>query len=109
MTTPQRRSRSYRVTAFYERPELERNAVVEAESVEQAMVRALLERKIPAAFARDAAGWIEPVYWRAEMAGKARWPQLIAADCIAWGDGDERRQLRFCVEEELRTERAKQT
>lgn len=100
MPAPQRYARRYRVTAFYERPELERNAVVEAESVEQAMVKALLERKVPAGFTRDASGWIEPVYWRADMAGKARWPALIGADCIAWGDDDQRRTLRFCVEED---------
>lgn len=96
----ERRTRSYRVTAFYERPELERNAVVEAESTERAMVKALLERKVPAGFARDEFGWIEPVFWKTEMAGQARWPRLVAADRLAWGDEGNRRTLRFAVEED---------
>ncbi len=99
MPTPRSPTRSYRVTAFYERPELERNAVVEAESVEQAMVKALLERKVPAGFTRDESGWIAPVFWHADMGGKTRWPRLIAADCIAWGEGSEQGTLRFSVEE----------
>lgn len=93
-------TRSYRVTAFYERPELERNAVVEAESADRAMVKALLERRVPAVFTRDEFGWIQPVFWRPEMAGGLRWPRLVGADCLAWGDGQERRTLRFAVEED---------
>lgn len=95
----QPRLRSYRVTAFYERPELERNAVVEAESVERAMVKALLERKVPAGFVRDEFGWIEPVFWKAEMAGEARWPRLVGSDLLVWGDESRPRSLRFSVEE----------
>lgn len=94
------RTRSYRVTAFYERPELERNAVVEAESVERAMVKALLEHKVPAGFARDEFGWIQPVFWNTGMAGGTRWPRLVGSDRLDWGDGDDRRTLRFSIEED---------
>jgi hypothetical protein len=94
------RMRRYRVTAFYEHPELERNAVIEAESTERAMIRALIERRIPAGFTRDEFGWIEPVFWKPEMAGRMRWPRLLAPDRLGWGDGEDLRWLRFSVEED---------
>jgi hypothetical protein len=93
---------TYRVTAFYERPELERNAVVQASSAEQAMVKAVLERKVPVGFARDEYGWIQPVYWQAEMGGGRRWPRVVGKDRLAWGDDDAPRTLRFAVEAEGR-------
>jgi hypothetical protein len=91
---------TYRVTAFYERPELERNAIVQAESPEQAMVRALLERKVPVGFARDEYGWIQPVFWKAELGGGRRWPRVVSRDTVAWGDDDDPHTLRFAVEED---------
>lgn len=90
---------TYYVTAFYERPELERNTVVTAESPERAMVKALIERRIPAGFARDEYGWIQPVPWKPEMAGTLRWPRLNGRDRLVWGDDDPPRSLRFSVEE----------
>ena len=91
--------RCYRVTAFYEHPDLERNAVVEAESVERAMVKALIERKVPAGFEPDEFGGIQPVFWKPEMAGRSRWPRLLATDRLAWGDEKNTHCLRFSVEE----------
>lgn len=94
------RIRSYRITAFYERPELERNAVVEAESAEQAMVRAVLERKVPVGFGRDEYGWIRPLYWKPELGGARRWPRVAGRDRLTWGDDDSPQTLRFAVEED---------
>ncbi len=93
---------TYQVTAFYERPELERNAVVDAESPERAIVKALIERKVPAGFTRDEYGWIQPLLWKPEMGGAARWPRVIGRDRLAWGDGDDEKSLRFSVEERRR-------
>jgi hypothetical protein len=93
-------TRRYRVTAFYEHPELERNAVIEAESPERAMIRALIERKVPAGFTRDEFGWIQPLYWKPEMAGRLRWPRLLTADRLAWGEDEDLHSLRFSVEED---------
>jgi hypothetical protein len=89
---------TYQVTAFYERPELERNAVVNAESPQQAVIKALIERKIPAGFTRDEYGWIQPMLWKPEMAGASRWPRLTGKDRVTWGDEDDRRELRYSVE-----------
>lgn len=97
-----KQTQTYRVTAFYERPELERNAVVEADSAEQAMVKAVLERKVPIGFARDEFGWLQPVYWQTEMGGGRRWPRVAGKDKLAWGDDDAPRMLRFAVEMERR-------
>lgn len=91
--------KTYRVTAFYERPEVERNAIVQAESPQRAMVKALLERQVPAGFTRDEYGWILPVFWNPDMGGERRWPQIERGDRLTWGDNDERRNLRFEVEE----------
>lgn len=93
-----KQTETYRVTAFYERPELERNAVVQADSAKQAMVKALLERKVPAGFTRDEYGWIQPVYWQPEMGGERRWPRVVGSDRLAWGDADNPGSLRFDVE-----------
>lgn len=90
---------TYQVTAFYERPELERNAVVSAESPQQAVVKALIEGKIPAGFTRDEYGWIQPLLWKPEMAGASRWPRLAGKDRLAWGDEDNLKELRYAVEE----------
>lgn len=95
-----KRKQRYRVTAFYERPELERNAVVEADSAEQAMVRAVLERKVPAGFGRDEYGWIQPLYWKPELGGVRRWPRIIGRDRLTWGDDDAPQTLRFSVEQD---------
>jgi hypothetical protein len=94
------RTRRYRVTAFYEHPELERNAIIEADSAERAMIKALIERKVPAGFARDEFGWIQPMYWKPEMAGRLRWPRLLPADRLVWGDEEDLHSLRFSVEED---------
>lgn len=93
---------TYQVTAFYERPELERNAVVTAESPERAIVRALMEHRIPAGFTRDEYGWIQPVLWTPELAGASRWPRIVGRDRLAWGDSDAQKTLRFSVEERRR-------
>lgn len=95
-----KRTQRYRVTAFYERPELERNAVVEADSSEQAMVRAVLERKVPVGFGRDEYGWIQPLYWKPELGGVRRWPRISGRDRLTWGDDDAAQTLRFSVEKD---------
>lgn len=94
-----KQTQTYRVTAFYEHPELERNAVVQADSIEQAMVKAVLERKVPVGFTRDEYGWIQPVFWKTEMGGERRWPRVVGRDRLAWGDADAAQTLRFDVEE----------
>jgi hypothetical protein len=64
------------------------------------MVRALLERKVPVGFARDEYGWIQPVFWKAELGGAPRWPRVVGRDTVAWGDEDDPHTLRFAVEED---------
>lgn len=94
-----RHTKTYRVTAFYEHPEVERNAIVQAETPQRAMVKALLERQVPAGFTRDEYGWILPVFWKPEMGGGRRWPRIERRDRLVWGDEQEQQQLRFEVEE----------
>jgi len=90
--------RLYRVTAFYDRPPVERNAVVRAESPERAMVRALLEGHVPACFVRDEHGWLTPAYWEPRMGGRLRWPRVVGPDTLVWGEGRRRGRLCFQVE-----------
>lgn len=86
----------YRVTALYDYPPVERSAVVEADTPQRAMVKAVLEGQLPVAFRRDAHGWLEPVMWRAELDGGPRWPR-VDGESLEWGDGDVRRRLRFYI------------
>ncbi|HHM04885.1 MAG TPA: hypothetical protein ENJ19_03970 [Gammaproteobacteria bacterium] len=88
----------YRVTALYEQPPLERTVELCAETAERAMVKALIERRLPAHFARDEKGWYQPVLWRPELAGPRRWPTLVGRDTLVWGEGQGgERRLRFYV------------
>lgn len=87
------------MTAFYEHPDVERNVIVQAESPQQAMVKALLERKVPACFSRDEYGWLLPVYWSAGMGGRHRWPRVAQRNRLTWGDEGDPHSLRFAVEE----------
>lgn len=91
--------RTYRVTAFYEYPPVERSAVVEAEGSQRAMVRALLEGRVPALFRKDEFGWLLPVYWHPRLAGDQRWPAVIGRNVIAWGDKLNKGKLIFGVDE----------
>ena len=86
----------YRLTALYDYPPVERTAVVDADTAEQAMVKAVLEKRLPVAFARDAHGWLEPVMWDAALAGGRRWP-AVKGHCLEWGEGESRRLLRFYI------------
>jgi hypothetical protein len=91
--------KTYRVTAFYEYPPVERSAVVEAEYPQRAMVRALLEGRVPALFRKDEFGWLLPVYWHPRLAGDQRWPAVIGRNVIAWGDKSNKGELIFGVDE----------
>ncbi|RMD80050.1 MAG: hypothetical protein D6809_02180 [Gammaproteobacteria bacterium] len=88
----------YRVTAFYDRPPVERNVVLRAESPQRAMVRALLEGRVPACFVRDEHGWLVPAPWEPAMGGRLRWPRLAGPWTLVWGEG--RRQGRLCFQVE---------
>ena len=86
----------YRVTALYDYPPVERTALVDADTPQRAMVKAVLEGQLPVAFRHDAYGWLEPVMWRAELGGELRWP-LVKDDRIEWGTDEERTGLRFYI------------
>jgi len=91
--------KKYRVTAFYDYPPVERSVVVEAESPQRAMVKALLEGRVPALFRKDEFGWLLPVFWHPRFAGGRRWPTVIGSNMIAWGERDKRDKLLFDVDE----------
>lgn len=88
----------YRVIAHYDHPQVVRSATVEAENATRAMVRALLERRIPAGFRRDEHGWLTEEYWRPEMGGALRWPRVDRRLRLLWGDPERPTVLRFEVE-----------
>jgi len=91
--------KKYRVTAFYDYPPVERSVVVEAEGPQRAMVRALLEGKVPALFRKDEFGWLLPVFWHPRFAGVRRWPTVVGSNMIAWGDRGKNDKLMFDVNE----------
>lgn len=89
----------FRVTAFYDYPPVERSVIVEAEDTQRAMVKALLEGKVPALFRKDEFGWLLPIFWNPQLAGGQRWPTLIGRNVIAWGERGNRGKLVFGVDE----------
>jgi hypothetical protein len=91
--------KKYRVTAFYDYPPVERSVVIEAEGPQRAMVRALLEGKVPALFRKDEFGWLLPVFWNPRFAGDRRWPTVIGSNVITWGERGKNDKLMFDVDE----------
>ena len=92
-------TKTYRVTAFYDYPPVERSVVVEAEAPQRAMVKALLEGKVPALFRKDEFGWLLPIFWHPRLADGRRWPTIIGRNVIAWGQRGKRDRLIFDVDE----------
>ena len=91
--------KTYRVTAFYDFPPVERSVVVEAEGPRRAMVKALLEGQVPALFRKDEFGWLLPIFWHPRLAGGQRWPTIIGRNVITWGNKVNRGKLIFGVDE----------
>ena len=91
--------KAYRVTAFYDYPPVERSVIVEAEDPQRAMVKALLEGKVPAQFRKDEFGWLLPIFWHPRLAGGQRWPSIVGRNVIAWGEKTNRGKLIFGVDE----------
>ena len=92
-------TRTYRVTAFYDYPPVERSVVLEAEAPQRAMVKALFEGKVPAYFRKDEFGWLLPIFWHPRLAGGRRWPTFIGRNMIVWGRRGKRDRLIFEVDE----------
>jgi hypothetical protein len=91
--------RRYRVTAFYDYPPVERSVTVQAEDPQRAMVKALLQGRVPALFRKDEYGWLLPVSWHPRLAGGQRWPTVAGRNVIVWGDKLNRSKLIFNVDE----------
>jgi hypothetical protein len=91
--------RRYRVIAFYDYPPVERSVTVEAEDPQRAMVKALLQGKVPALFRKDEYGWLLPVFWHPRLAGGQRWPTVAGRNMLIWGDKGHKGKLIFNVEE----------
>ena len=91
--------KTYRVTAFYDYPPVERSVVVEADTPQRAMVKALLEGRVPAFFRKDEFGWLLPIFWHPRLAGGKRWPTIIGRNVIVWGRRGKRDRLIFDVDE----------
>ena len=90
---------TYRVTAFYDYPPVERSVVVEADAPQRAMVKALLEGMVPAYFRKDEFGWLLPIFWHPRLAGGRRWPTIIGRNVIAWGRRGKKDRLIFEVDD----------
>ncbi len=91
-------TKAYRVTAFYDYPPVERSVVVEAEDPQRAMVKSLLEGKVPALFRKDEFGWLFPIFWHPRLAGVHRWPIIIGRNVITWGEKKNKCKLIFGVD-----------
>jgi hypothetical protein len=92
-------TKTYHVTAYYDYPPVERSVMVEAEDPQRAMVKSLLEGKVPALFRKDEFGWLLPIFWHPRLAGGRRWPTIIGRNVIAWGEKNSKGKLIFGVDE----------
>ena len=92
--------KSYRVIAIFTYPPIDRSAVIQAESIDLAILRAVLEQKIPVEYRRDRHGNLQPAYWTPEMGGHTRWPRIEQQSKVVWGSKDQPRVLRVEVVEE---------
>lgn len=92
--------KTYRVIAIFTYPPIDKSALVRAETIDLAILRAVLDRKIPVEYRRDRHGNLQPAYWTPQMGGKTRWPRIEQQNRVVWGDNDQRRVLRVEVVEE---------
>lgn len=67
----------YRVTAVFDYPPINRSAIVEAASIEGAILKAVTGGKIPIDYQRDGQHCLQPVYWQPMMGGSTRWPRIL--------------------------------
>lgn len=89
----------YRVIAMYDYPEINRSVLIDAQDPHQAILRAILEQQLAIAYARDAQGNLQPLFWQTEMAGQTRWPRIEKNNRLTWQSQHHQGQLRFEVEE----------
>lgn len=92
--------KTYRVIAIFTYPPIDRSAVIKAESVDMAILRAVLEQKIPVEYKRDRHGNLQPRFWTPDMGGETRWPQIEQQSKVIWGQPDKQHVLRVEVVEE---------
>ena len=91
--------RHYRVIAMYDYPEINRSVQVDAEDPHQAVLRAVLDQRLPVCYERDRNGDLQPQYWPSHVSGQSRWPRIDRNHRLIWEVREQLRQLRFEVEE----------
>lgn len=84
---------------MYDYPEINRSVQIDAEDPQQAILRAILDQRLPVTYARDPQGHLQPLFWQPEMAGETRWPQIDRNNRLLWRSGQHQGHLRFEVEE----------
>jgi len=89
----------FRVIAMYDYPEINRSVRVIAEDPQQAILRAVLDQRLPITYARDERGHLQPQYWQPDMGGETRWPRIDRNNRLLWKSTHHQGQLRFEVEE----------
>ena len=89
----------FRVIAMYDYPEINRSVQIDAEDARQAILRAILDQRLPVTYARDGRGHLQPLYWQPDMGGMTRWPQIDRNNRLLWKSSQHQGQLRFEVEE----------
>lgn len=66
----------FRVTAIFDYPPINRSSTVMAGNAESAILRAVIDGKIPIDYQRDHQKCLQPIYWQPQMGGSTRWPQV---------------------------------
>jgi hypothetical protein len=90
------RVKQFKVIAMFDYPEIERSVLIRAIDSHQALLRAVLEQRLPIAYRRDSGGNLQPAYWQETRTGNSRWPRIEHDKYLTW-TGRAPGRLRFEV------------
>jgi len=80
---------------MFEYPDINRSVLVTAIDAHQAVLRAVLDQKLPVSFRRDQHGNLQAKYWDTSLKGSSQWPSIYKGNCLVWTDGSQQFRLRF--------------
>lgn len=90
--------KQFKVIAMFDYPGIDRSVLIEAIDAHQALLRAVLDRRLPIRYQRDHEGNLQPFFWEGALGGTSRWPRVEKDNYLVWSEGPGRTcRLRFEV------------
>jgi hypothetical protein len=92
--------KQFKVIAMFDYPGIDRSVLIEAIDARQALLRAVLDRRLPIRYQRDHEGNLQPFFWDRAHGRTSRWPRVEKDNYLVWSeDSGETCRLRFEVVE----------